>query len=91
MTKTGRNEPCPCDSGKKYKRCCWEVRHLPQTHQKAIDQAEADRRAEAMRQELEAMPPEERAQVLALLEKRRARGREKLRTLLAMAAAAGLR
>ncbi len=22
MTKTGRNEPCPCGSGKKYKRCC---------------------------------------------------------------------
>ncbi len=22
MTKTGRNEPCPCKSGKKYKRCC---------------------------------------------------------------------
>ncbi len=20
--KTGRNEPCPCGSGKKYKRCC---------------------------------------------------------------------
>lgn len=20
--KTGRNEPCPCDSGKKYKKCC---------------------------------------------------------------------
>jgi len=19
---TGRNEPCPCDSGKKYKKCC---------------------------------------------------------------------
>ena len=22
MPKTGRNEPCPCGSGKKYKRCC---------------------------------------------------------------------
>ena len=22
MQKTGRNEPCPCGSGKKYKRCC---------------------------------------------------------------------
>tara|TARA_R100000458_G_C8277761_1_gene253412 strand:+ start:5447 stop:5668 length:222 start_codon:yes stop_codon:yes gene_type:complete len=20
--KIGRNEPCPCDSGKKYKKCC---------------------------------------------------------------------
>jgi DNA-binding IclR family transcriptional regulator len=22
MTNTGRNDPCPCGSGKKYKRCC---------------------------------------------------------------------
>src|SRR5271170_5607646 len=22
MTKTGRNDPCPCNSGEKYKRCC---------------------------------------------------------------------
>ena len=21
-TKVGRNEPCPCQSGKKYKKCC---------------------------------------------------------------------
>jgi tetratricopeptide (TPR) repeat protein len=24
MANTGRNEPCPCGSGKKYKRCCLE-------------------------------------------------------------------
>ncbi len=23
-TKVGRNEPCPCGSGKKYKKCCWD-------------------------------------------------------------------
>lgn len=22
LTKTGRNEPCPCGSGKKFKQCC---------------------------------------------------------------------
>jgi hypothetical protein len=21
--KIGRNDPCPCGSGKKYKQCCW--------------------------------------------------------------------
>lgn len=21
--KVGRNEPCPCKSGKKFKACCW--------------------------------------------------------------------
>ncbi|MGB5775031.1 MAG: SEC-C metal-binding domain-containing protein [Sedimenticolaceae bacterium] len=24
MAKIGRNQPCPCGSGQKYKRCCWE-------------------------------------------------------------------
>jgi uncharacterized protein YecA (UPF0149 family) len=23
--KPGRNEPCPCGSGKKYKKCCGEA------------------------------------------------------------------
>ena len=23
MAKIGRNQPCPCGSGKKYKYCCW--------------------------------------------------------------------
>jgi len=23
-TKIGRNELCKCNSGKKYKKCCWE-------------------------------------------------------------------
>ena len=24
MAKAGRNDPCPCGSGRKYKRCCLE-------------------------------------------------------------------
>lgn len=27
--KTGRNDPCPCGSGKKYKKCCATVRRRP--------------------------------------------------------------
>lgn len=23
MSKATRNDPCPCGSGKKYKKCCW--------------------------------------------------------------------
>jgi hypothetical protein len=23
MYKVGRNEPCPCGSGRKFKKCCW--------------------------------------------------------------------
>ncbi|MGL6559218.1 SEC-C metal-binding domain-containing protein [Aeromonas dhakensis] len=25
--KIGCNEPCPCDSGKKYKQCCFDQYH----------------------------------------------------------------
>ena len=47
-TKTGRNDPCPCGSGRKYKRCCaaldlstlinrgmlaWSHRKIPPLHQ----------------------------------------------------------
>lgn len=28
MTKIGRNQPCPCGSGKKYKKCCGHLRAL---------------------------------------------------------------
>jgi peptide deformylase len=28
MSKTGRNEPCPCKSGKKYKKCCGKPTNL---------------------------------------------------------------
>ena len=27
MTKVGRNDPCPCGSGKKYKKCCETKQH----------------------------------------------------------------
>lgn len=38
MSKVGRNEPCPCGSGQKYKKCC---------ESKAIDEAAARARAHA--------------------------------------------
>jgi len=30
MSKVGRNDPCPCGSGKKYKKCC----ELKEKHKK---------------------------------------------------------
>lgn len=30
IKKIGRNEPCPCGSGKKYKHCCWNKEIMPQ-------------------------------------------------------------
>ena len=40
MSKIGRNEPCPCDSGKKYKKCCY------QTHEEVLGRSPADNKQE---------------------------------------------
>ncbi len=29
ISKVGRNEPCPCGSGKKYKKCCIDTKNVP--------------------------------------------------------------
>ena len=34
MAKIGRNDPCPCGSGKKYKKCC--LNNSPQENDKII-------------------------------------------------------
>ncbi len=34
MSKTGRNDPCPCGSGKKYKQCCLLRDEIPATTNK---------------------------------------------------------
>ncbi len=45
MDKTGRNDPCPCGSGKKYKKCCLPRHEADQRRQLAEQQAERDQRA----------------------------------------------
>ena len=59
MIKTGRNDPCPCGSGHKYKRCC-----LPkdQAADSASLAAAAELRA-AEQKEIEALLDEEEAQL----------------------------
>jgi Flp pilus assembly protein TadD len=44
MAKTGRNDPCPCGSGQKYKRCC-----LPRDA--AAERAAAERTAAIARED----------------------------------------
>ena len=34
--KTGRNKPCPCGSGKKYKQCCLAQRNTLNWRQKLL-------------------------------------------------------
>jgi len=52
MPKTGRNDPCPCGSGKKYKRCCLDK-----------DQAAEDATLAAKRTELAALQAQHRARI----------------------------
>ena len=52
MDNTGRNEPCPCGSGKKYKKCCLPKHQADERRQFAEQQAERDHRAAAHRSSL---------------------------------------
>jgi hypothetical protein len=45
--KTGRNEPCPCGSGKKYKKCHMEADEKAQSQVLAKVNEEAGKKAEA--------------------------------------------
>jgi SEC-C motif len=64
MEKTGRNDPCPCGSGKKYKKCCLP-KHEAQDRERAFEQQAArEERAAAHRASLR----EARARMLAGVE-----------------------
>ena len=41
MNKTGRNDPCPCGSGKKYKHCCLQMDEQAEAAARAAAQAAA--------------------------------------------------
>ena len=43
----GRNDPCPCGSGKKYKRCCLAQDEATEHAKAALEAAERRRRSEA--------------------------------------------
>jgi hypothetical protein len=47
MEKAGRNDPCPCGSGKKYKKCCLPMHEAEERQRAAEQQAERDQRAAA--------------------------------------------
>ena len=52
MAKPGRNDPCPCGSGKKYKKCCLTNDEAAENEQLVAEHAEREERAAAKRQEL---------------------------------------
>jgi tetratricopeptide (TPR) repeat protein len=51
MAKPGRNDPCHCGSGKKYKKCCQPKEEAAEREVIAKDQAARQERAEARRLE----------------------------------------
>lgn len=50
--KAGRNDPCPCGSGKKYKKCCLEKHEEARRNMPADQREEMDRKAK-LREQLE--------------------------------------
>jgi tetratricopeptide (TPR) repeat protein len=54
MTKTGRNDPCPCGSGKKYKRCCQEKDEAEKSAARAAAQAAQQAALQAQQAESQA-------------------------------------
>lgn len=51
MKKSGRNDPCPCGSGNKYKRCCLpredDARAMVRRREEILDRLEAIKRRAA--------------------------------------------
>jgi len=52
MAKTGRNDPCPCGSGNKYKKCCLTKDEPADSERLAESQGERDERAAEHRLQL---------------------------------------
>ena len=52
MAKPGRNDPCHCGSGKKYKKCCQPKDDEAERQAIAQQQAAREERAEARRVQL---------------------------------------
>jgi tetratricopeptide (TPR) repeat protein len=57
MTKVGRNDPCPCGSGQKYKRCCLAKDAVQAREVRTAVNAELQARVEAVQQLLEVEDP----------------------------------
>ena len=55
MAKPGRNDPCPCGSGKKYKKCCLANEEAAEREQLAEAEARRAESAAAHRLHLQEM------------------------------------
>jgi hypothetical protein len=62
MADSGRNDPCPCGSGKKYKKCCLPKEEAAKLKAHVKDQAARAERAAALRAQLR----QAKAEILAV-------------------------
>lgn len=65
--KIGRNEPCPCGSGRKYKRCCWEESQFPEVRRRDEERAAYEKRAAAMTDEEREQKRRDTRRIVALV------------------------
>jgi len=64
MAKAGRNDPCPCGSGKKYKKCCQPKDEAAGHEELFKEQAKREERNTARRAELQRMKEQAIAELL---------------------------
>ena len=67
-SRVGRNDPCPCGSGKKYKRCCFErdrerLRHSSDVEGLTVEELRENPEPHITRERLDAMSPNELARL----------------------------
>jgi hypothetical protein len=68
VERVGRNDPCPCGSGRKYKRCCVErdqerLRHSSEVAGKTEEEVRADLEPHLTKARLERLRPEDLARL----------------------------
>jgi len=64
MAKAGRNDPCPCGSGKKYKKCCQPKDEAAEHEELLKEQAKREERNAARRTELQRIKEQAFAELL---------------------------
>lgn len=64
MAKAGRNDPCPCGSGKKYKKCCQPKDEAAEHEELFKEQAKREERNAARGAELQRMKEQAIAELL---------------------------
>ncbi len=88
----GRNDPCPCGSGRKYKKCCWLTKDSPQARHALkleAERLEYERAYAAFKAKCEAKGLDPEVELGRLVERRRRKTRRTLAAVLGIAGTLG--